>query len=188
MRPSDDAADLGALMAAARSGDRRAYRELLLAVTPLLRRTIRRQNHNLQLTDLEDMVQDALMSIHLVRATYDPQRPFLPWMNAIARNRAIDWARRQARRSANETADTEYIETFAAEETNYQGDGVGDPEALRRAIAGLPKGQRRAIEMLKLGEMTLREASEASGTSISALKVACHRAVKALRSNLAAET
>ena len=41
--------------------------------------------------------------------------------------------------------------------------------------------------MLKLHEMTLREASEVSGTNISALKVACHRGIKSLRSVLAAE-
>ena len=48
----------------------------------------------------------------------------------------------------------------------------------------LPRGQREAIEMLKLREMSLKEASAASGTSIAALKVAAHRGMKALRKAL----
>ncbi len=180
-------ADLGALMAAVQSSDTSAYHRLLTAIAPLIRKAIRGQARGLHPSDLEDLVQDALLSIHLVRATYDSRRPFLPWMNAIARHRTIDWARRHSRRTANETADTHKVETFVAEETNMVGDGIGDPEALRRAIVELPKGQRQAIEMLKLHEMTLREASEVSGTNISALKVACQRGIKSLRSVLAAE-
>lgn len=175
--------DLGELMAAAQSGDRAAYRAMLEAVIPVLRATIRNQLQHLQPSDLEDLVQETLLSIHQVRATYDPRRPFLPWVRAIARNRSIDWARRQTRRKGNETTDNEAVETFAAEEPNNDRT-VGDPEALRHAITQLPSGQRRAVELLKLKEMSLREASEVTGTSISALKVACHRAIKALRTTL----
>ena len=48
-------------------------------------------------------------------------------------------------------------------------------------MARLPEGQRQAIEMLKLKEMSLKEASAASGQSVGALKVAVHRGIKALR-------
>ena len=57
-------------------------------------------------------------------------------------------------------------------------------EALREAIEALPGGQRDAIEMLKLKEMSLKEAAAASGTTIGALKVATHRAMAALRRKL----
>lgn len=179
-----DNAELGELMAAAQAGDRHAYRVVLDAILPVLRRTIRAQNRGIGAADLEDLVQDALLSIHQVRASYDPGRPFLPWVKAIARNRAVDWARRQSRRR-NEAADTDGVETYPAAETNsIDRDGVGDPEALRLAITQLPEGQRRAVEMLKLKEMSLREASAATGSSVSALKVACHRGMKALRAVL----
>jgi RNA polymerase sigma-70 factor (ECF subfamily) len=58
---------------------------------------------------------------------------------------------------------------------------VGDLEALALAIRELPAGQRQAIELLKLQEMSLKEASAASGSSVSALKVATHRAMMSLR-------
>ena len=49
------------------------------------------------------------------------------------------------------------------------------------AIASLPKGQREALELVKLREMSLVEASAVSGQSVGALKVNVHRAIKALR-------
>jgi RNA polymerase sigma-70 factor (ECF subfamily) len=60
----------------------------------------------------------------------------------------------------------------------------GDPEALRQAIAALPPGQRAAIEMVKLKDMSLKEAAAASGSSVGALKVATHRALASLRKML----
>ena len=56
--------------------------------------------------------------------------------------------------------------------------------ALQAAIEGLPPGQRQAIQLLKLQEMSLKEASQATGMSIAALKVASHRAIKRLQTLL----
>jgi DNA-directed RNA polymerase specialized sigma24 family protein len=55
---------------------------------------------------------------------------------------------------------------------------------LRRAIKALPSGQREAVEMIKLREMSLKEAAAVSGTSVGALKVSVHRAVVTLRKAL----
>jgi RNA polymerase sigma-70 factor (ECF subfamily) len=65
--------------------------------------------------------------------------------------------------------------------TNTNDEEIGDVEALEHAIRALPAGQRQAIELLKLREMSLKEASAATGTSVSALKVATHRAMLSLR-------
>jgi RNA polymerase sigma-70 factor (ECF subfamily) len=102
---------------------------------------------------------------------------------AIAHNRMVDGARRYARRAANEVNVETLPETFAPAETNTAG-AYGDPEALRRAVSALPRGQRDAIEMLKLREMSLKEASAVSGSSVGALKVAAHRGMHALRKAL----
>jgi RNA polymerase sigma-70 factor (ECF subfamily) len=57
----------------------------------------------------------------------------------------------------------------------------GDPEALAQAMADLPPRQRQAIELIKLRELSLKEASVVSGTSVGALKVAVHRGIATLR-------
>jgi RNA polymerase sigma-70 factor (ECF subfamily) len=103
---------------------------------------------------------------------------------AIARNRLADAARRYGRLSANEVSVAEYPETFSEEPTNRIDGAYGDTKALKEAINHLPPGQRRAVEMLKLREMSLKEASAASGMGVAALKVAVHRGMKALRKAL----
>ena len=178
---------LETLMRAAQAGDAQAYARLLKEVTPRVHRIVRRQRQFLPAADIEDLVQDVLISLHTVRATYDPGRPFMPWLIAITRNRLVDGARRYARQKAHEVNVDEYPVTFSDEATNTDSELYRDPEALRQAIKALPPGQREAVEMLKLREMSLKEAAAASGTSIGAFKVSVHRAMGALRKALSKE-
>jgi RNA polymerase sigma-70 factor (ECF subfamily) len=178
--------DLARLMAAAQAGDRQAYRMLLSEIAPIVRRIVRRRHPFLSLEDTEDLVQEILLSVHSVRATFDPKRPFLPWLVAITRHRIADAARRHVRQKAWEVAVDEYPETFDADEANTGAEEYGDPEALKQAVADLPEGQRVAIELTKLQELSLKEAAGKSGMTVAALKVASHRAIKALRGRLKA--
>jgi RNA polymerase sigma factor (sigma-70 family) len=179
---------LGSLMRASQDGDNTAYLRLLTEITPVLRRVIGRQRGSLPAADVEDIVQEVLISIHSVRATYDPARPFMPWMVTIARSRMIDAMRRRGRVAVNEVSGVEFPETFSAAPANLADDTYGDPVALREAISQLPPGQRQAVEMLKLREMSLKEAIAATGMSASALKTAVHRGMIALRKTLGART
>jgi RNA polymerase sigma factor (sigma-70 family) len=175
------------LMRCGQTGDRHAYAQLLHEIIPLLRRAVRRQRSFLKPQDVEDLVQEILLSLHEVRATYDPGRPFLPWLMAIARHRVADAARRYVSRSAHEVVVEQLPETFSTDDPNRTGEVYGDPEALRLAMKELPRGQRHAIEMLKLREMSLKEAAAFSGMSVAALKVAVHRGMNTLRRVLRAK-
>lgn len=172
------------LMRSAQEGDRAAYKRLLEEITPLMRRIVQRNRAFLQPSDIDDLVQNILLALHSVRATYDPCRPFFPWLMAIARNQLADGARRHLRRIANELIVEKVPETFSGDGANGFNEVYGDQEALSIAIGALPRGQRRAIEMLKLQEMTLKEAAVSSGMSVPALKVAVHRAMRTLRKAL----
>jgi RNA polymerase sigma factor (sigma-70 family) len=175
---------LAALMRSAQGGDADAYAALMQELAVRVRQIVRHRRAFLEHADVEDLVQDVLLSVHAVRATYDATRPFVPWLLAITRNRLADAARRYARHGAHEVAVDDLDVTFFSERTNTMTTTYGDPDALKDAIADLPAGQRSAIEMLKLREMSLKEAAAASGTSVGALKVATHRAMDALRRKL----
>jgi RNA polymerase sigma factor (sigma-70 family) len=181
--PSDD--QLGAWMRAAQLGDATAYLELLRTVTPRIRRIVGRQRGFAGAEDVEDLVQDVLLSLHVVRTTYDPARPFMPWLLAIVRNRLADGARRYARTAAREVHVDDV--TLSEPATNPDPDTSAHVEALQHAVRALPAVQRQAIELLKLQELSLKEAAAASGTSVGALKVATHRAIAALRKALMGE-
>ena len=175
-------------MARAQDGDREAYRTLLNEISPYLRsRAVRCFSDP---RDVEDSVQDVLLAIHIVRNTYDPARPFGPWLVAIANRRIIDRLRRKARDKAREIALAAEQETFRADAANFQVTSrIAEPDdALREAIERLPSEQRQAVELLKLREMSLKEAAAVTGRSVTALKVATHRAIKSLRAMLRKES
>jgi RNA polymerase sigma-70 factor (ECF subfamily) len=178
---------LAALMRSAQGGDAEAYAALMQELAVRVRQIVRYRRAFLERADAEDLVQDVLLSVHAVRATYDATRPFIPWLLAITRNRLADAARRYARHGAHEVAIDDLDVTFFSENTNTLAATYGDPDALLEAIADLPAGQRSAIEMLKLSELSLKEAAAVSGTSVGALKVATHRAMDALRRKLKKE-
>jgi RNA polymerase sigma-70 factor (ECF subfamily) len=136
-------------------------------------------------SDAEDAVQDVLLTVHGIRHTYDRGRPFGPWLVAIANRRIIDRLRRLIRTRSREIDLLDEHETFSSDAANLHfDDASADFAALHAAIATLAPDQRLAINLLKLKEMSLKEAALASGRSVSALKVAVHRAIKALRKRL----
>lgn len=174
--------ELAALLVAAQEGDRRAYAAFLAAVLPLLRAMGRGKLNSA--ADLDDFVQDTLLSLHQARATYQPGRPVLPWLQAIARNRLSDALRRTYRRRdvEHEGHDPELLENIpqpAAEN--------GEGRELGPLLAQLPDRQRVALDMVKVRGMSLRDASAESGISVGALKVAVHRGIASLRLMLGRE-
>jgi len=170
------------LMAAAQDGDRAAYARLLREVVPFIRAVVARRHR--QVDRLDDVVQDVLLTLHKVRHTYDPARPFTHWLATLAQRRSVDMLRRRGRIDAIETFDEDAYETFSDPDANKEMDVRDRAAGLDRAIATLPEGQREAIKLLKLQELSLAEASQVSGKSIAALKVNVHRAIKALRAQL----
>jgi RNA polymerase sigma-70 factor (ECF subfamily) len=132
----------------------------------------------------EDVVQDVLLAIHRVRQTYDPRRPITPWIAAIASRRCVDAIRRRTRVAAVETPEAGRYETFPDPGANKQVEAGEAAEAATALLATLPPGQRQALELVKLKELSLAEASAISGQSVGALKVNVHRAIKALRLRL----
>jgi RNA polymerase sigma factor (sigma-70 family) len=153
---------LAALMRAAQSGDGRAYARLLEQLVPRLRHIVRAQRQFLQAPDVEDVVQDVLLSLHAVRATYDPRRPFMPWLLAIVRHRLADAARRHARGAGDETQVGESLVTFSPHQPNMEPETHHDPEAVRHRVRAFRSGrvERSLSAELALGR---RRGSPPSG-------------------------
>jgi RNA polymerase sigma factor (sigma-70 family) len=177
-------ARLARLMVAAQHGDAAAYQVLLRDCVSVIVATARRQG--VAPDQVDDVVQEVLIAIHRARATYDPARPFLPWLRAIAQRRAIDGLRRRGRQSSREVFDPLAYESHPAErvEADAKLDEQSRARALRASIKTLPPGQRQAVERLTLRGQSLEEAAADTGRSKVALKVNLHRAIKALRARM----
>jgi len=171
-----------ALMALAQDGDARAYDTLLRECLPLLRAICRQRLR--EPAEVEDAVQDTLLTLHRVRNTYDPARPFRPWIAAIAERRALDRGRGVARGLARHT------ELEAADHIGVDGGAEAKLMSadLRAAVSELPASQRKALQLTKIEALSLAEASARSGMSMGALKVATHRAIQTLRRKFGLES
>ncbi len=163
--------DWGALMAAAQSGDAAAYHRLLVEIGGWLRRYYARR---LPPGTTEDAVQDTLLAIHEKRHTFDPSRPFEPWLAAIARYKWIDRLR------ARSAAPTEALSD--ALPVGDHGDAVTSAWSLERLLDEIKPAQATVIRLVKLQGLSIEEASARTGQSISLVKVNIHRGLGRLAS------
>jgi len=178
-------------MAAAQRGDRAAYELLLTALLPPLRAFVRRRG--VEASEVEDVVQEILLSIHRARHTWRADRPFDPWMWAIARNASTDALRRQARERSRRVSAPGGFNEESTPARALAGNS-SDPEErlaaaeltprLAEALARLPASQRQAVELLYVEQLSVVEAAARAGVSPAALKVRAHRGSRALRSAL----
>ncbi|SES09781.1 sigma-70 family RNA polymerase sigma factor [Sphingobium sp. YR768] len=166
-------------MRKAQDGDQAAYRDVLRAMTPVIRLLAKRQVVDESLAD--DVVQDVLLTIHRLRHTYDPDRPLLPWMAAITRARAIDALRRSGRFRHREVADDARLAEAVDPASPGFLSALDAEHALARMLDALPQRQRAIVEMVKLREMSLDDAAAESRMSVSAVKSVLHRAFARLR-------
>jgi RNA polymerase sigma factor (sigma-70 family) len=169
-------AQLKAMMMAGLDGDAVAHEALLRALVPLLSSFYRRRLRDAE-GDVEDLVQETLISVHTKRATYDRDRPFTAWLYAVARYRLIDHVRR--RRVAVPIEDVEAI--LVAE-------GFEDATAARMDVDALlstlsPK-QARAIRDTHVEGLSIAEAATGAGIGESDVKVSVHRGLKALAARI----
>lgn len=165
-------------MLRAQKGERAVYEHLLRDIAPFIRSVARR--HHVNRSNIDDVVQETLLTVHRVRHTYDPNRPFAAWLAAIASRRSIDALRRHMRISKHEACEESAYDDFSADSN-----GADMPEArpsanLESLLRRLPPKQRAALTAVKLKEMSLRDASALSGQSVGAVKVNVHRAMKTL--------
>jgi RNA polymerase sigma factor (sigma-70 family) len=167
-RRMDDSA-WGAWMAAAQSGDKQAYHRLLAEISTWLGRYYARR---LPSSMLDDAVQEALLAIHEKRHTYDPARPFGPWLAAIARYKWIDRLRALKAAPTESLPDDLSIPDHEA--------AVTSARSLEQLLGELKPAQSDVIRMVKLEGLSVEEASVRSGQSVSLVKVNIHRGLARL--------
>lgn len=164
-----DDATLARLMARAQDGDGQSYRLVLEASRDWLRRYYARR---IAPDAIDDLIQEVLVSLHSKRATFDPSRPFLPWLAAIARYRWVD-ALRRSYRAAEDSLVAEPATEADAEE-------LAARISLDRLLSFLPEGQVAAIRAVKIEGLSIAEAASRCGQSEPLVKVNIHRGLRRL--------
>ncbi|WP_066819278.1 sigma-70 family RNA polymerase sigma factor [Sphingomonas mali] len=156
-------------MAAAHAGHAAAYRRLLDDLRKWLGRFYARR---LPPSMVEDAVQDTLVAIHEKRHTYDPQRPFKPWLMAVARYKWIDRLRAMGRHGTEALPDDIAVDDHESSVTSQV--------VLQHLMAELKPAQAEAIRLVKIEGYSVAEASARTGQSDSLIKVNIHRGLARL--------
>ncbi len=164
------------LMRMAIGGDEAAYKRLLSDMSRALRSTVRRgfSGISARTNEVEDVVQEVMLAIHLKRHTWDQSKPISPWIMAIARNKMIDDLRRKGRRTEVPIDGMlELLEAGGHEDAIHAHD-------VNRILTGLNSRNREIVQAITIdGQSALDVASKLGMTEV-AVRVALHRSLKAL--------
>lgn len=173
--------DLATLMRAANSGDAVAYRQVLAGLAGNLRIIARRglARAGRSGDDAEDIVQETLLAIHLKRHTWNEALPLMPWVRAIAHHKLVDAMRRRGFRTHLPIEDFE--DTLGADATPSPA-WSSECEVL---LSRLPERQRQIVQAMSIEGHSARDIGVRLGMSEGAVRVALHRALKALAEGLA---
>lgn len=161
---SGEANGWGRLMAAGQRGEAAPYRRLLAELRPWLMRYFARR---LPPSSVEDAVQETLIAIHTKRHTFEPDRPFGPWLTGIARYKWIDRLRNAGRHAADELPESLSVGDHES--------AVTSALALNSLMSTLKPAQAEVIRLVKIDGLSIEEAAARTGQSASLVKVNIHR-------------
>jgi RNA polymerase sigma factor (sigma-70 family) len=175
MTTSSKENDWAMWMRSGMAGDAGAYRQLLLSLTPHVRAVARSRCRRFGAPEgeVEDIVQEVLLTIHLKRGTWDQSRPIGPWVAAIVRNKLIDALRRRRHITVpiEDLADSLQAEDLTPELSTRDIDTL---------LGHLKPQQREVVRSIWLSGSSIRETAGRLQMTEGAVRVTLHRALKAL--------
>ncbi|MFC5745257.1 RNA polymerase sigma factor [Actinomadura rugatobispora] len=152
-------------------GDEAALTECYGALGPLVRRVAARlvPGHA-----VDDVVQVVFLEVWQSRGRYDPSRALEPWVLSIARRRAIDRLRAEARHSRR---------TVPLEEDARIRDETPAIDIacdVREALGRLPAPQRQALVLAHFGQLTQPEIADRLAIPLGTVKARTTRGLRRL--------
>ena len=136
----------------------------------------------------EDLVQQTLLQMHCARQSYIRGSDVIPWSFAIGRRLLIDSIRRRKKEVFFDSAE----DAAAAFDARPSRDSSPDEVASSREMAArvqarlerLPEHQRVAYSLVRQEGLSVAQAAEVLGVTVTAVKLRAHRVYEALRAVL----
>jgi len=178
---------LDAAVAEAVAGSRDALREVVEIIRPIVVRYIRARLGTAERVGLsaDDVAQEVcLAAIQALPRYQDQGRPFLAFVYGIASHKVAD-AHRAAGRNRSEPTDSvpERLSLDAGpEQMAIQADSAA---RMKQLLAVLPEKQREILTLRIVVGLSAEETAEAVGSTPGAVRVAQHRALARLKSEIA---
>ena len=173
---------LESLLTATARGDRVAFRQLYEATAPKLFGILLRITRNRSVT--EEVLQEAYIRIWQKAERFSPElgQP-MPWLVAIARNRAIDRLRSERIERQQVPADEGVLDRLpapAAEDTGMR-------QALEACLEGLDEEARTCVLLAYCSGYSREELAERFERPVGTIKTLLHRNLRLLRACLERE-
>jgi RNA polymerase sigma-70 factor (ECF subfamily) len=178
---------LDAAVAEAVAGSRDALREVVEIIRPVVVRYVRTRIGSAERSGLsaDDVAQEVcLAAIQALPRYQDQGRPFLAFVYGIASHKVAD-AHRSAARNRSEPTDIvpeRYSLEAGPEQMALQSDSAA---RMNRLLAVLPEKQREILTLRIVVGLSAEETAEAVGSTPGAVRVAQHRALARLKSEIA---
>lgn len=177
---------LDAVVADAVAGDRDALREVLETIRPIVVRYCRARVGAAERSGLsaEDVAQEVCVAAMMALPRYrDQGRPFLAFVYGIAAHKVADAHRAAGRNKADPTdVVPERMSVDAGpEQQAINSDASARMDALLQV---LPEKQREILILRVVVGMSAEETAEAVGSTPGAVRVAQHRALARLKSEI----
>lgn len=139
-----------------------------------------------------DLAQETFLRAFKALDTFDPNRPFGPWLYRIATNLSINWVKRvrlpTVSLDAPHPAGGDDAEPLAIPDTSAEPaarfDQAEMQTQLRKAILSLPPDYRVVIELRHFQEMSYEEMAEVLNAPVGTVKTRLFRARRLLRERL----
>ena len=162
-------------MERAQNGDKEAFRLLFEDIGPIITQFVRRRI--LDWADADDICQETLLAVFKSRQTYEPARPFEPWLFAIVRHVLGAHLQRNRQHIGSQETMIDIPEAYADDES-------GLAVELSEVLSQLSPNQLEALKLTKVSGLSIAEAAYRAGTTVGSMKVRMHRAYESLKKSI----
>lgn len=176
---------LGELVAQSKSGNTEAFGRLVEHFTPLVTRMVVAQG--VRRDDRGDVIQEVFMRAFTSLNSFDSEKRFEPWLSGVAfRTIKNHWrsAGRRKNLTESELSDN-FLQDLRGPEKWYDPEETAmrneTEQALLRSLDALSESQKHAVVCFYFEDMTVSEIADATGWSLSKVKVILYRARLKLR-------
>lgn len=174
------------VVARAVAGDRGALQEVLVTIRPIVLRYCRARVGAAERSGLsaDDVAQEVCLAAITALPRYrDQGRPFLAFVYGIAAHKVADAYRAMGR---NQSDATDTLPERASSDLGPEQLALNTEASARmeRLLAVLPEKQREIVILRIVVGMSAEETAEAVGSTAGAVRVAQHRALTRLKSEL----
>jgi RNA polymerase sigma-70 factor, ECF subfamily len=180
-RPADTGPVIGAAfgvrLAEAQGGDEDAFACLFRDVQPALLRYLRLTAPGAA----DDVASETWLQVVSGLAGFaGGESAFRAWLFTIARHRAIDWGRSQARRRTVPLGDTDYSERLTVPDAADAALERISTQAMLARLSVLPPDQAEIILLRVVAGLDATDVAHMVGKSPGAVRVAAHRGLRTL--------